>query len=138
MSGVLAVGALDGEVHGGVVGQRGLVEALQVVAPAPLRAVVLGGEILLPEHLPEAIRTSSNVTESKQITHSANLQETQIIVDDSMELPVSLDDLLARIERHYLEAALLKSNGVKKKAAELLGINFRSFRYRLQKFDLND
>jgi two-component system response regulator PilR (NtrC family) len=102
------------------------------------RAVVLGGEVLLPEHLPEAIREGNTSRKAQAPAPLNGLQETQIIVDDSMELPVSLDDLLARIERHYLEAALMKSNGVKKKAAELLGINFRSFRYRLQKFDLND
>ncbi|WKZ57750.1 MAG: helix-turn-helix domain-containing protein [Bdellovibrionota bacterium] len=41
-----------------------------------------------------------------------------------------------QIERKYLEVALLQARGAKKRAAELLGINFRSFRYRLQKYGL--
>jgi len=34
--------------------------------------------------------------------------------------------------------ALDKTMGIKKKAAELLHINFRSMRYRLEKYGLND
>jgi two-component system response regulator PilR (NtrC family) len=45
---------------------------------------------------------------------------------------------LADLERRYLEAALIRTKGAKKKAAEMLGMNFRSFRYRLQKFGLGD
>jgi two-component system response regulator PilR (NtrC family) len=50
-------------------------------------------------------------------------------------LPVNLDEILANIEREYLNLALKKARGVRKTAAKLLGINFRSLRYRLQKFD---
>jgi DNA-binding NtrC family response regulator len=32
--------------------------------------------------------------------------------------------------------ALKRANGVQKKAAEILGINYRSFRHRLEKYDL--
>jgi two-component system response regulator PilR (NtrC family) len=35
-----------------------------------------------------------------------------------------------------LLAALERAAGVKKRAAELLGINYRSFRHRLQKYGL--
>jgi two-component system response regulator PilR (NtrC family) len=100
------------------------------------RALVLGGEVLLPEHLPEVVR--DQVPQKLSTPHTSPMRETHIIEDENLELPIQLDELLARIERHYLEVALLKSNGVKKKAAELLGMNFRSFRYRLQKFDLNE
>ena len=34
--------------------------------------------------------------------------------------------------------ALAEAGGVKKRAAELLGINYRSFRHRLQKYGLAD
>ncbi len=47
-----------------------------------------------------------------------------------------LDEYLADIEKRLLQQALQQTQGVKLKAAELLGISFRSFRYRLIKFGL--
>ncbi len=52
---------------------------------------------------------------------------------DEVAHGVALDSILADIERAYLEKALECTNGNKNKAAELLGISFRSFRYRLEK-----
>jgi two-component system response regulator PilR (NtrC family) len=49
---------------------------------------------------------------------------------------MSLDDELATHEKCLLLGALKRSNGVQKKAAELLGINYRSFRHRLEKYGL--
>ena len=51
-------------------------------------------------------------------------------------LPIDLEGELARIEKEYLAEALKRSGGVKKQAAQLLGLNFRSLRYRLKKYDL--
>lgn len=50
--------------------------------------------------------------------------------------PIDLDKVLMEVERTYLTAALNHAGGVKKKAAEALGITFRSIRYRLQKIGL--
>jgi two-component system response regulator PilR (NtrC family) len=50
----------------------------------------------------------------------------------------TLDDLMNAFERDLLLAALTKAGGVKKRAAQLLGITFRSFRYRLEKLGLDD
>jgi len=47
---------------------------------------------------------------------------------------ISLDDELSTHEKCLLLGALKKTNGVQKKAAELLGINYRSFRHRLEKY----
>jgi two-component system response regulator PilR (NtrC family) len=52
---------------------------------------------------------------------------------DDVSRGVSLDIILEEIERAYLKKALDCSNGSKSKAAELLGISFRSLRYRLDK-----
>jgi two-component system response regulator PilR (NtrC family) len=95
------------------------------------RALVLGGEAILPEHLPDSIRESSPLPKQP-------LGSTTIIIDESISLPINLDTVLADLERRYLEAALIRTKGAKKKAAEMLGMNFRSFRYRLQKFGLGD
>jgi len=49
---------------------------------------------------------------------------------------VALDSILEEIEAAYLRKALDCSNGNKNRAAELLGISFRSLRYRLEKLNL--
>ena len=48
----------------------------------------------------------------------------------------NLDQFLADLEIKMLQNALQMAHGVKLKAAELLGITFRSFRYRLLKYGL--
>ena len=53
-----------------------------------------------------------------------------------MEIPdggMNLSEYLAGIEHDILQKALRKTNGMKTKAAELLGLTFREFRYRLSK-----
>jgi two-component system response regulator PilR (NtrC family) len=47
-----------------------------------------------------------------------------------------LEQHVRAIEREYLAEALRQSGGVKMKAAELLGMSFRSFRYYARKYDL--
>ena len=48
-----------------------------------------------------------------------------------------LEPLLEELEKKYLLKALEQTGGAKKKAGELLGMSFRSFRYRLAKFGLD-
>ena len=50
---------------------------------------------------------------------------------------VSLDAILEDVERVYIHKALECTHGDKSKAAELLGINSRSMRYRLDKLGLD-
>ena len=49
---------------------------------------------------------------------------------------VDLEALVATYERSLLTEALSKTGGIKKRAARLLGISFRSFRYRLEKLEV--
>lgn len=49
---------------------------------------------------------------------------------------VSLDEELSTHEKCLLLGALKRTNGVQKRAAEILGINYRSFRHRLEKYGL--
>jgi two-component system response regulator PilR (NtrC family) len=56
---------------------------------------------------------------------------------DEVARGVSLDNIIEEIERAYLLKALEVANGNKNKAAELLGISFRSLRYRLDKLGNN-
>jgi two-component system, NtrC family, response regulator PilR len=56
-----------------------------------------------------------------------------------MDLPLEGFDLEAhvqQIERDYLAEALKRAGGVQVKAAELLGMSFRSFRYYVKKYNL--
>ena len=57
---------------------------------------------------------------------------------DEVAMGVSLDTILADIEKAYIKKALSCSNGNKNKAADLLGISFRSLRYRLAKQQLGE
>ncbi|WP_456433808.1 sigma-54-dependent transcriptional regulator [Thermosulfuriphilus sp.] len=52
------------------------------------------------------------------------------------EKGIDLEELLAKIEMDLLKQALERTGGVKTEAAKLLGLNFRSFRYRLAKYGL--
>jgi two-component system response regulator PilR (NtrC family) len=57
-----------------------------------------------------------------------------------IEIPnegIDLEKMVENLERTLLLKALDKTKGIKKKAAELLHINFRSMRYRLEKYGLN-
>lgn len=57
-----------------------------------------------------------------------------------IEIPeegLQLEPLLEDLEKKYLLKALERTGGAKKKAGELLGMSFRSFRYRLAKFGLD-
>jgi two-component system response regulator PilR (NtrC family) len=50
---------------------------------------------------------------------------------------LDLETLLGNAEKNLLRQALEKTGGVKTEAAKLLGLTFRSFRHRLQKYDLS-
>lgn len=50
----------------------------------------------------------------------------------------TLQDYLDRVERGALEQALQQSNGNRTQAARLLGISFRSMRYRLERLGFKD
>jgi len=56
---------------------------------------------------------------------------------DLPEEGIDLEKVVADLEKMLLLKALDRAKGVKKKAAELLRINFRSMRYRLDKYGLN-
>ena len=54
------------------------------------------------------------------------------------EQGVDLDGLIQGVERRLITQALERTGGRKKEAARLLGITFRSLRYRLEKLELTD
>ncbi|MDO8476491.1 MAG: sigma-54 dependent transcriptional regulator [Candidatus Rokubacteria bacterium] len=84
------------------------------------RAIVLGaGDMLGIDSLPESVRRERPV----KGLDSVDLPE------DGLDLEATLDT----IEGRYLQRALDRTGGVQTKAAELLKMTFRQFRYKLQK-----
>ena len=49
---------------------------------------------------------------------------------------VDMEKYVAQIERTLLQSALNQSNGVQTRAADLLGISYRSFRHLMKKYEL--
>jgi two-component system response regulator PilR (NtrC family) len=88
-------------------------------------ATLADGDSLGPETLPSALRGE---------------REPEPPKPGEVALPAgfSLERFLDDAERRYLVTALQKADGVKTRAAELLGLSFRSFRYRLAKHGLSD
>jgi len=84
------------------------------------RAIVLGaGDMLGIDSLPESVRRERPV----KGLDSVDLPE------DGLDLEATLD----AIESRYLQRALDRTGGVQTKAADLLKMTFRQFRYKLQK-----
>ncbi len=89
------------------------------------RTVALeSGATVLPESLPQFVNTPSG----RKMVSSDGIE----ITDDGIDLQKVLDQL----EKELLVKAIHQANGVKKRAAKLLGITFRSMRYRVEKFSL--
>src|SRR5439155_9233463 len=58
--------------------------------------------------------------------------------DGIHESGFDLEAHVKEIERGYIAEALKRAGGVQVKAAELLGMSFRSFRYYVKKYNLRD
>ncbi|MGA1796475.1 MAG: sigma-54-dependent transcriptional regulator [bacterium] len=85
------------------------------------RAVALGnGKSLRPEDLPD------NVLYPIHPPYQSSSFD--------MEKGVDLEKAVTEMETRLISQALKKTQGNKSKAAELLNLSFRSFRYRLQKY----
>jgi two-component system response regulator PilR (NtrC family) len=70
----------------------------------------------------------------EEATGQVDAQTIQI--DDTKG--IELERLTADFERALLVKALEQTGGVKKKAAKLLNISFRSMRYRVDKYGLGN
>jgi two-component system, NtrC family, response regulator PilR len=88
-------------------------------------ATLAESDQLGPESLPVALRG-----ESPAVVAESSMTE----LADAFSLERYLDDA----ERRYLLEALRRADGIKTRAATLLGLTFRSFRYRLAKHGLGD
>jgi len=65
-------------------------------------------------------------------------EENHISLQDMKEKGLSLNQQLELLEKDLLQEAFIETKGNATKAAELLGIGFRSIRYRLEKFGIKE
>src|SRR5262249_8757568 len=105
------------------------------------------GETVHEAHLPEYVLKQPVETEAPARANVAWESATASVlrrppVENRRPVPDpalpagSLDDDLAAYEKSVILHALSEAGGVKKRAADLLGINYRSFRHRLHKYGL--
>ena len=86
-----------------------------------------------------ALESSSDLT-AHNLSSYLSEQPLQKKGAIDIEIPsegIDLERMVEDLERTLLLKALDRTKGIKKKAAELLHINFRSMRYRLEKYGLN-
>ncbi len=91
------------------------------------RAVALeSAASIQPESLPPAVRGAvARAPQPSPVT-------TEVLPEGGLDLEARVQE----IERGYISQALERENGVQVKAAELLGMSFRSFRYYVKKYNL--
>lgn len=86
-----------------------------------------------------SVSSSSDQSRLDAKSHDEALDFTglKLPAPDFQNGPIQLDEILTRVEAYYLNKALTHTGGLKKKAAGLLGITFRSIRYRLEKLGIS-
>jgi len=95
------------------------------------RGVTLAsGASVTVDDLPFHVRRGSGAAPRERTQEGASL-DVEIAPEG-----VRLEHVLERIERRYIELALERTGGKKKQAAALLGLTFRSFRYRVAKLGI--
>jgi len=87
---------------------------------------------ILPESLPESVQAASSLGPRVAAATAAAPAASSALPDQGFDL----EQHVQHLEREYIAEALRRSGGVKVKAAELLGMSFRSFRYYMKKYNL--
>jgi two-component system response regulator PilR (NtrC family) len=94
------------------------------------RAVALESESsIMASTLPENLRTGRPAT-------SRHASGAPVDTAAATEEGFSLERHLQDIERSHLERALERADGVQTRAADILGLSFRQFRYLAKKYGL--
>jgi two-component system response regulator PilR (NtrC family) len=89
--------------------------------------------VILEETLPANVRgATTELRPSTVFTKTAGPVGTLPELGAGFDLEASGEEFY----RHYLALALTRAGGVQVKAAEMLGMSFRSFRYYAKKFNL--
>jgi len=88
--------------------------------------------VLLPESFPAQVRARS----SKRVGGVDAPGGQQSVGMPELKEGFDLEALGEEFYRHYIALALERAGGVQTRAAEMLGMSFRSFRYYAKKFNL--
>jgi two-component system response regulator PilR (NtrC family) len=91
--------------------------------------------LVLPESLPTHVRTLGSTPSKRVGTATVAASATSAGLPDINE-GFDLEALGEDFYRHYIALALERTGGVQTKAAEMLGMSFRSFRYYAKKFNI--
>jgi two-component system response regulator PilR (NtrC family) len=128
------------------VGKYGRTGAVSVTGLAPGALQVLSahdwrGNVRELEHLVERAVTlaTSPLLTPDLLTACLQRPDSTVAAVITDQLPpdgIDLESMVNLLERKLLLQALDRSGGIKKRAAQLLGLNFRSFRYRLEKYGI--
>lgn len=92
---------------------------------------VTSKNILNDEDLPQHL-TAASITEEAELFEKTAPGGAELFFNRGLALDVELETH----EKCILLGALKRANGVQKRAAEILGINYRSLRHRLEKYDM--
>lgn len=100
------------------------------------RAVALENQsTILPESLPQKLLLQKDSVSSTPPPLQNQTQPSPSAADGNN---FDLEKGVENFERQHIMRALEETKGMKKKAAELLGISFRSLRYRIEKYGISD
>jgi two-component system response regulator PilR (NtrC family) len=91
--------------------------------------------LVLPDSLPLHVRTLVGPP-AIGVAAAASVGAASVAGLPDIQEGFDLEAQGEQFYRHYIALALERSGGVQTKAAELLGMSFRSFRYYAKKFNL--
>jgi two-component system response regulator PilR (NtrC family) len=106
--------------------------------------------ILMNHSYPGNVRELENIVQRSVTLETGDMISTDVLpyhlqedsfeqVTRDIEIPdegLDLEKMVEQLERQLIEKALERTDGVKKEAADQLGISFRSLRYRMKKYDM--
>ncbi len=87
--------------------------------------------------LPESLSFSGGPTSERARETQAPTNPLLVVAESEQELyDLGIERVMENVEKRIVTDALQKTGGSKMKAAELLGVSFRSLRYKVNKFGL--
>ena len=85
----------------------------------------------LPAERPKARAVAAGAESAINTTMSMSVPAGSVLPEG-----VNMENYVAQIERSLLQSALSQTNGVQVRAADVLGISYRSFRHLMKKYEL--